>query len=59
MHRSSLLNTLQTAQLLGCHPDTLRLWRKQGRGPKWFKIGHRYRYSPESIEAFLNGEPKQ
>jgi hypothetical protein len=58
MPNSNLLNTLQAAQLLACHPDTLRLWRKQGRGPKWFKIGSRYRYSPEAIEAFLNTEAK-
>jgi excisionase family DNA binding protein len=59
MPNSNLLNTLQAAQLLGCHPDTLRLWRKQGRGPKWFKIGHRYRYSQDAINAFLDVEAQQ
>ena len=55
MPNSNLLNTLQAAQLLACHPDTLRLWRKQGRGPKWFRVGNRYRYAQEAIDAFLKG----
>lgn len=52
---TNLLTTVQAAALLNMHPDTLRLWRKQGQGPKWFKIGNRYRYSQEAIAEFLVG----
>jgi Helix-turn-helix domain len=53
-----LLTTVQTAHLLGLHPDTLRVWRKQpGRGPGWVRVGSRYRYSREAIEAFLSARP--
>lgn len=52
-NNSSLLNTVDAARFLGLHPDTLRLWRKQGRGPSFVKLGNRYRYSPEAIEIFL------
>jgi len=55
---NNLLTTVQAAALLGLHPDTLRLWRKQGRGPKCFKVGNRFRYSQEAIEAFLNNCPE-
>ena len=49
-----LLTTVQAAHLLGLHPDTLRTWRKHpARGPEWVRVGNRYRYSREAIEAFL------
>jgi excisionase family DNA binding protein len=53
---SSLLTTVQAANQLNLHPDTLRLWRKLRRGPSFIKLGNRYRYSPEAIEAFLSQE---
>ncbi len=49
-----LLTTVQTAHLLGLHPDTLRVWRaRPGRGPEWLRVGNRYRYSREAIDLFL------
>jgi excisionase family DNA binding protein len=48
-----LLDTVETARLLGLHPDTLRTWRMQGRGPSWVRLGNRYRYTEEALEAFL------
>jgi len=49
----SLLTTVQVAHLLGLHPDTLRVWRKQERGPECFRVGNRYRYGREAIDAYL------
>jgi excisionase family DNA binding protein len=49
-----LLSTLQVAHLLGLHPDTLRVWRKQQRGPAWVRLGSRYRYSRAAIDTFLS-----
>ena len=34
-----LLNTREAAELLGIQPDTLKLWRHQGRGPRYIKKG--------------------
>ena len=48
-----LLNTLQAAAQLGLHPDTLRIWRKQGRGPAWIRLGSRYRYNQQAIDDFM------
>ena len=54
MNDQPLLTTLQAAHILGLHPDTLRVWRKQQRGPQWVRVGNRYRYSREAIDAFLS-----
>ena len=48
-----LLTTFQVADLLALHPDTLRAWRSQGRGPAWVRLGSRYRYTSEAINAFI------
>ena len=48
-----LLSTLQVAHLLGLHPDTLRAWRRQQRGPEFVRVGTRYRYRREAIDAYL------
>ena len=48
-----LLTTVQAAHILNVHADTLRVWRKQERGPEYFRVGTRYRYSRQAVEAFL------
>lgn len=48
-----LLNTVQAAAQLNVHPDTLRAWSKQGRGPSYLKFGTRYRYTQQAIDDFL------
>lgn len=49
----ALYSTLEAARFLGLHPDTLRAWRGQRRGPAFSKIGNRYRYSEDSLRAFV------
>jgi predicted DNA-binding transcriptional regulator AlpA len=34
-----LLDTVQTAALLGITPSTLKFWRHRGRGPAFIKLG--------------------
>lgn len=58
MNDQPLLTTIQAAQILAIHPDTLRLWRKQRRGPAFVKLSNRYRYERGAIEAFLNDRKK-
>jgi len=36
---------------------TLRNWRSQGKGPRFFKIGRKVIYRPEDIERFLFSRP--
>lgn len=50
-----LLDTTQAATLLGIKPNTLEIWRTQGRSPKFLKIGRNVRYRLSDIEAFLDG----
>ncbi len=38
-YQKRLLDTVQTAALLGITPNTLKLWRHKGRGPKFVKLG--------------------
>lgn len=35
-----LLDTVQTAALLGITPNTLKQWRHKGRGPRFVKMGN-------------------
>lgn len=42
---------------LGVSVETLRGWRKQGRGPRYRKLGRAVRYSIADLEAFVEAEP--
>lgn len=43
-----LLDTVQTAALLGITPSTLKQWRHKGRGPAFIKLGN----SPQAGVAY-------
>jgi predicted site-specific integrase-resolvase len=43
----------QTAEELGVALRTLRLWRWQGKGPPYVKLGGQVHYSNKSITAWL------
>jgi len=44
----------QAAAFLGVKPATLAMWRYQGRGPKYFKVGRSCFYRESEIEAWLD-----
>ena len=50
-------STEQAAEYLGRTPATLALWRKQGRGPRWFRLGDSGRspvfYLVDDLDAFI------
>lgn len=46
------LTTEELAERLGMAPETLRDWRKYGRGPSYIKEGRAIRYPLAEIEAW-------
>ena len=55
---TQLLSSAQTAQLIGVKAQTLRLWRLQGKGPRYIRLGDspkaRVGYSDSDILDWLN-----
>lgn len=54
---TTMLNTAQAAAAIGITPNSLKLWRFMGRGPRYVKYGPernaRCAYDPADIEAWL------
>ena len=48
-----LLSNEQAAERLRLSPQTLRLWRHEGRGPAYHKIGRAVFYHPRDVDAFI------
>lgn len=53
-----LLNTEQTARILGVQPKTLEVWRWRGYGPAFRKVGHLVRYEEGEILAWLDAQSR-
>jgi hypothetical protein len=52
-----MLTTAELAELLSLTPQSLRLWRHQGRGPRFVRLsGRRGRclYDPRVVQAWLS-----
>jgi len=47
------LNAQEAAEFLGVQSNTLAVWRCQGRGPSYSKIGRRVMYDVEELERFF------
>ena len=48
-----LLNNDETADMLNVSRRTLPVWRVQGKGPKFIKIGKLVRYERTEIDAWI------
>ena len=49
-----LLRDVEAADRLGLRPITLRVWRSQGKGPDYTRLGSRsIRYSEENLTKFV------
>lgn len=48
-----LLTTEQVAEWLQVSADTVRWWRKRGRGPAHLRVGKYARYRRVDVEAWL------
>ena len=51
-----LLTTNELADLVGVVPDTVAIWRKTGRGPKFILVGGQYRYNLRDVERWLKAQ---
>lgn len=43
---------------LGFTAGTLRVWRSQGKGPNYYKVGSTVRYEMDDLEAWKNENVK-
>jgi predicted DNA-binding transcriptional regulator AlpA len=50
---TKLLDTAAAAEKLTVKKNTLEIWRLQGRGPVFRKIGRLVRYAESDIDAYL------
>ena len=50
---------LEVAAILNQAQSTLKMWRYEGRGPKWFREGKSVRYKKEDVIRYIKslGEP--
>ena len=54
---SPWMNSEQASAYLGCSPGTLKTWRAQGRGPRYFIVNRKLvRYSRAMCDEFVRGE---
>lgn len=54
----NLLTNFQVAELLNLRPNTLEIWRVQGRGPSFRKIGRIVRYLESDVLAWLDQQTR-
>ena len=47
------LDTRAAAGHVGCGPSLLSLMRRQGRGPKYYRVGRLVRYRAVDLEAWI------
>lgn len=47
------MTTDQVADYINFPPETVRRWRKEGRGPKWSKPIHQVRYRRTDVDAWM------
>lgn len=50
---SEYLTTDEVADLLRTPVETIRHWRKNGKGPRSFKMGRRVLYARADLDAFI------
>jgi excisionase family DNA binding protein len=51
--QSILLDEKQAAEVIGCSPQTLRIWRVEKKHLRYIKLGRMIRYHQADIEAFV------
>lgn len=62
MEEKDMFNAKQAAAYLGVSESEVRLWRSQGRGPRYFREGNILRYRKCDIEEWISSrlsEPQE
>jgi hypothetical protein len=54
----TMLTSAQTATLIGVRPSTLEIWRIQGKGPAYLKIGRLVRYIEIDVVNWLREQAR-
>ena len=54
----SYMTTREVAAFLGLSAGTLCVWRCQGKGPSYYKVGSTVRYEMDDLEAWKNENVK-
>ena len=57
--KPSYMTTYEAADFLGFTAGTLRVWRYQGKGPSYYKVGNAVRYKIADVEAWKNENVKR
>lgn len=57
--KPSYMTTREAADFLGFTAGTLRVWRSQGKGPSYYKVGNAVRYKIDDVEAWKNENVKR
>jgi hypothetical protein len=50
---SRVLDTHAAAAYIGCSAAALRLWKRQGRGPRFYRAGRLVRYRKEDLDTWV------
>ena len=53
LHNENALNERQAAKYLGVSASTLRLWRAEGRSPRFFRAGKLVRYRRNDLDSWI------
>lgn len=52
-----LLSTAQVADWTGVSQNTLRFWRWDGRGPRWFRLGPKtVKYKTGDVQQWVDAQ---
>jgi predicted DNA-binding transcriptional regulator AlpA len=54
-----LLTAAEVAIVLGIKPDTLRVWRSRGQGPRVYRVGRLCRYRERDIQEFYERNQRE
>jgi hypothetical protein len=49
----------QLALLTGCFPKTLQVWRKEGKGPSWVRLGNEVFYPKAPLQRWLEQQAQE
>jgi excisionase family DNA binding protein len=48
------MTTRELSEHLGVHELTILRWKKEGKGPPYYKIGTRFRYLKKDVEKWVS-----